>query len=164
MSDMDWIPATIMALGVAIPSIIGAVLSIKASNRAESKASDANENALKAKKQSEETHVAINSRMDEMLKLTRTEAEAKATLAEKDAERGRQNEALAIKEGTPDSVVELARVQAKKLLDDAAIAAAKILFDAKFAKKDLEPIKVELAQGAGIDQPLRVTEENKEKK
>jgi hypothetical protein len=164
LTDMDWIPSTIMALGVAIPSIIGAYLSIKASNRAEAKASEANDNALEAKKQSEDTHVAINSRMDEMLKLTRTEAEAKATLAEKDAERARQSDALAVKEGTPDTVVELARVQAKKLLDDAAVAAAKILYDAKFDRDKLAPIQVELAKGAGIDLPLRVIDDKDKEK
>jgi hypothetical protein len=175
MTDMDWIPATIMALGVAIPSIVGSVLSIRAANRAGVKASEANDNAIKAndnaikaKAQSEETHVAINSRMDEMLKLTRTEAEAKATLAEKDAEVGRQREATALKEGTPDAVVELARVQAKLLLDNAAIAAAKILYDAKFARKNLEaPVQVEIIQGAGVDDPLKVvtdTEATEKKK
>jgi hypothetical protein len=171
MTDMDWIPATIMALGVAIPSIVGSVLSIKAANRAGSKAAEANDNAIKAndnaleaKTQSEATHTAINSRMDEMLKLTRTEAEAKATLAEKDAEKERQDSALAIKEGTPDAVVELARVQAKRLLDDAAIAAAKILYDAKFAKANLDgPIQVELSRGAGVDEPLKVITDKNDK-
>jgi hypothetical protein len=166
---MDWIPSTILALGVAIPSIIGAFLSIKASNRAEATAGkanahaiEANDNALKARRQSEETHVAINSRMDEMLKLTRTEAEAKATLAEKDAELSRQNAVTAAKEGVPDTVIELARVQAKALLDEAAVKAAKLLFDAKYDRQSLTgPIQVELSRGAGIDEPLKVIDEKK---
>jgi hypothetical protein len=103
LTDMDWIPSTIMALGVAIPSIIGAYLSIKASNRAEAKASEANDNALKAKKQSEDTH-------------------------------------------------------------DAAVAAAKILYDAKFDRDKLAPIQVELAKGAGIDLPLRVIDDKDKEK
>lgn len=46
--------------------------------------------ATKAKTQATETHKSVNSRMDEMLRLSRDEAAATATLTEKDAERGRQ--------------------------------------------------------------------------
>lgn len=43
-------------------------------------------NAIKTQTQTVETHKAVNSRMDELLRLARGEAAAQATLAEKDAQ------------------------------------------------------------------------------
>lgn len=58
--------------------------------------------ASKARAKSEETHLAVNSRMDKMLELVTQGAADKATLAEKKAERTRKGDAaIAASEGRP---------------------------------------------------------------
>lgn len=51
--------------------------------------------ASKAHTQATETHKAVNSRMTELLELTRKQASDEATLVEKDAEHTRKGEAAA---------------------------------------------------------------------
>lgn len=53
--------------------------------------------ALAALWQAVKTHNAVNSRMDELLKLAKAESAAAATLAEKDAEHVRKGEAAIAK-------------------------------------------------------------------
>lgn len=153
--DMDWIPPTIMALATFVAAV-GSIWATISAN--------------KAKTQSVITHQAVNSRMDELLRLATANAKAEATLAEKTAEKVRQGEAAAIVVAAtppPDEVLKHAEERARSVIAEAAAVAAKMIADARTQKGDYQqnqpsPIPVEVVRGPGVDEPLQVT--NKETK
>lgn len=125
--DRSWIAPTILAAGTFIASL-GAAWT----------AFEAGKEATAAKTVSESTGKRVDGRMEEMLALARSAAAAKATLDEKAAQRGREaDEAIAVSKPTKSAdaltaaaaqvVLDRAAEKAKKIVDDAAIEAERLL-------------------------------------
>lgn len=70
---MNWEPIIIAAISAIPPTLIGAAAYIQ---------------ARKARAQSEETHHAVDGRMDELLELTRESSKAKGVLQQKESQEG----------------------------------------------------------------------------
>lgn len=77
---MNW-ETVILAIVAGLPATIAAIAALI--------------QASKAKNQATETHRAVNSRMTELLEITRKQAGNEATLIEKNAESARKGEAAA---------------------------------------------------------------------
>jgi len=81
---LDWIAPTIVGTGSLLTSVVAAYIALKA-----------NKVAKEAKTTGAATHVMVNSRMEEMLKLAKDEAAATATAIAQEAERQRTEVAAA---------------------------------------------------------------------
>lgn len=88
MENVDYAPL-IIALGTLITAIAGLITAW----RGKQIAAEAKEKAAEAKDQSIQTHMAVNSRMTELLELTKKQSGDEATLAEKSAQSEREKAA-----------------------------------------------------------------------
>lgn len=140
--DLNWLAPTLGTVPAIIASIVAAVM------------------AIKSNKTSNATKTAVDGRMDEMLRITKERATAEATLLEKNAQKGREAavaEALAASGVLKGDIVAKAEADAKKLVEEATTAAAKLVAEAhRVAVTNLatDPIPVQVVEGPGVDTPL----------
>ena len=156
--DYNGLAQTIVAIGALVASVTAALIAWSGRKSAV----HAEKQAQEARDQSVQTHTAVNSRMDEMIKLVKADAAAKATIAEQDAQRLREKviaEAtllekqaeherrsqmnlalLASPAPAPIDAIQVAAAAARKLLEDAAQTAAKLIAEAAVTAKEKEKI------------------------
>lgn len=142
MTDWGGVAQVITSVGGLLAAVFSGIAMVRSSQ--------ARKSGEKAEKQSAETHIAVNSRMDEFKKLFESVFLMKGKMEERDAQ---------ARDTSGPAMIVVAEAKAQALIAEATAAAAKLLAEAhhvSVTNLSDQPVPVKVV-GPGVDTPLKVT-------